>query len=259
MAAEALTDQEKQFRKRARRRLIGAIALVLLMVTVLPMLLDDRSDQAPHPEVAISIPSQDDGNFASKIVPVTPATPAPPAATPEPQPVQLASPIEPAPANPEPKPAAEPKPAPEAKPEIQASPAPAVEPKAEPKKAEPKPEPKAEKPEPAKPVIKVEPKPEVKHPPKPKPEAAKVEKTEPAKAEGVSVQIGVFSDSAKVAQVKGKIADLGIKCGTEQLDTKNGVKIRLRCGPYKTRADAEAAQGSLKTAGFGNTILVTHQ
>lgn len=230
MAAEALTDQEKQFRKRARRRLIGAIALVLLMVTVLPMLLDDRSDQAPHPEVAISIPSQDDGNFASKIVPVTPATPAPPAATSESQPVQLASPIESAPANLEPKPAAEPKPAPEAKPEIQASPAPAVEPKVE-----------------------------VKHPPKPKVEAVQAEKTEAAKPEGVSVQIGVYSDSAKVAQVKGKIADLGIKCGTEQLDTKNGVKIRLRCGPYKTRADAEAAQNSLKTAGFGNTILVSHQ
>lgn len=249
MAAEALTDQEKQFRKRARRRLIGAIALVLLMVTVLPMLLDDRSDQAPHPEVAISIPSQDDGNFASKIVPVTPATPAPvaepPAATPAEQPVELASPIAPA--------APEPKPAPEVKAEPQ--PLPAPEAKSEPKK----PEPKAEKTEQAKPVIKVEPKPEIKHPPKPKPEVAKVEKAEPAKPEGVSIQIGVFSDPAKVAQVKGKIADLGIKCGTEQLDTKNGVKIRLRCGPYKTRSEAETAQGSLKTAGFGNTILVSHQ
>jgi DedD protein len=78
MAIEQLTDQEKLFRVRARRRLIGAVALVLLMLTILPMLLDDRSNQKmPVPDVAISIPSQDDGNFASKIVPVapTPVTP----------------------------------------------------------------------------------------------------------------------------------------------------------------------------------------
>ena len=38
MAAEQSNEQEIQFKKRARRRLVGAIALVLLMVAVLPML-----------------------------------------------------------------------------------------------------------------------------------------------------------------------------------------------------------------------------
>lgn len=35
-------DQGLSFKKRARRRLVGAIALVLLMVIILPMVLEDR-------------------------------------------------------------------------------------------------------------------------------------------------------------------------------------------------------------------------
>lgn len=77
MATEKLSEQEIQFRKRARRRLVGAIALVLLMVTVLPMVLDDREAQAPQPEIAVNIPSQDSGDFASRIVPVDPAAEKP--------------------------------------------------------------------------------------------------------------------------------------------------------------------------------------
>lgn len=230
MAAEALTDQEKQFRKRARRRLVGAVALVLLMVTVLPMLLDDRSDQAPRPDVAISIPSQDGGDFSSKIVPAPPTAVAPVVALPAPadSTVQLPPP----PAEPtvlaveEVKPEAQPQPAPEARVE----------------KAEPA----------AKPTKKIE--------PKPKAEPASVEKNiEASKSESVSIQIGVFSDSDKVTQIKSKMASLGLKCGTEPLNTKTGVKVRMRCGPYAAKAEAERAQEALKAAGFNNSILVTHQ
>jgi DedD protein len=237
MAAEALTDQEKQFRKRARRRLIGAVALVLLMVTVLPMLLDDRSDQAPHPDVAISIPSQDDGNFASKIVPAPAANVAP--ATPD----TTGQPAVPAVATVAPPP---PVAAPAA-----AEPAPAAA-------AEPKPEPKPA-PEPVKPVAKQQPKAESSPAAKPKPAPVAAEKAGTSKAEGVSIQVGVFSDSDKVTQIKSKLSGLGIKCGTEPLNTKTGVKVRMRCGPYADKAEAEKAQESLKSAGFNNTILVSHQ
>src|SRR4051812_11475092 len=70
-----LNDQEIQFKKRARRRLVGAVALVLLMVAILPMVLDDRTNKAPPQEIAISIPSQEGSEFTSKIVPVAPALP----------------------------------------------------------------------------------------------------------------------------------------------------------------------------------------
>lgn len=84
MAAEQLNEQEIQFKKRARRRLVGAIALVLLMVTVLPMLLDDRTVKTPQQEIAITIPSQENSDFTSKVVPITPETQ--PQAAPEPEP-----------------------------------------------------------------------------------------------------------------------------------------------------------------------------
>lgn len=249
MAAEALTDQEQQFRKRARRRLIGAVALVLLMVTVLPMLLDDRSDQAPRPDVAISIPSQDDGNFASKIVPtappantvpvasaVAPQASTPPAALPQP----TAAPVV---AEPKPEPKVEPLPEPKPK----AEPKPEIKPKTESKQ---KPEAKLE---PAKPMVVEQPKPE------PKMAPATVEKNVPAKNESVSIQVGVFTDSDKVTQMKNKAGSLGIKCGTEPLNTKTGAKVRMRCGPYASRVEAEKAQEGLKAVGINNTILVSHQ
>lgn len=126
MATEKLTEQEIQLRKRARRRLVGAIALVLLMVTVLPMVLDDREEQAPQPEIAVSIPSQDGGaDFSSSVVPVVPpaapaaqpaapvAEPAAPAAAPAapataPAPAEPPQPAAAAPAAPAEKPAAQP-------------------------------------------------------------------------------------------------------------------------------------------------------
>lgn len=68
----SIDEQEIQFRKRARRRLVGAIALVLLMVTVLPMVLDDRSANLPQQEIEISIPSQNDDEFTSSVTPYNP-------------------------------------------------------------------------------------------------------------------------------------------------------------------------------------------
>lgn len=67
-----LDEQEIQFKKRARRRLVGAIALVLLMVTILPMVLDDRSANLTQQEITISIPSQDGEDFTSDITPYIP-------------------------------------------------------------------------------------------------------------------------------------------------------------------------------------------
>ena len=55
MAKTAVSDEEIQLRKRARRRLVGAIALVLLAVVFLPMVLDHEPKQRPQ-EVNIQIP-----------------------------------------------------------------------------------------------------------------------------------------------------------------------------------------------------------
>ena len=100
--ARTISDEERQLKRRARRRLIGAIVLVTAMVVVLPMVLDPE----PRPtgeEVSVRIPSPDSSAFNPKLAPEPPA----PKATPPAPPVE---------AKPEPKaspPAPAPKPAPE--------------------------------------------------------------------------------------------------------------------------------------------------
>jgi DedD protein len=60
MAAQRNTnvvpEEELQLRKRARRRLVGAIALVLLAVIVLPLVLDHRPRQQPR-NVQVDMPA----------------------------------------------------------------------------------------------------------------------------------------------------------------------------------------------------------
>ena len=96
------SDQELQFKKRARRRLVGAVALVLLMIILLPMILQDRTAKAPKQDVVVSIPSLDqklgpDQKLESEpiapapIQPVAPATEvSPPEVTAETKPVEAA-------------------------------------------------------------------------------------------------------------------------------------------------------------------------
>lgn len=91
------SDQELNLKKRARRRLVGAIALVLLMVIVLPMILKDRSATQPQDKVTITLPSEqvqaEASDFDSNIVPTEPsittlpevAEPESEAATPDPE------------------------------------------------------------------------------------------------------------------------------------------------------------------------------
>jgi DedD protein len=52
------SDLELIFKKRARRRLVGAIALVLLMITLLPLLLKDRTGANAPQEIAIMMPNE---------------------------------------------------------------------------------------------------------------------------------------------------------------------------------------------------------
>lgn len=69
--ARPISDEELQLRKRARRRLIGAIVLVTAVVVVLPMVLDSEPKPVSQ-DINIRIPSPDSGTFTSKVVPVAP-------------------------------------------------------------------------------------------------------------------------------------------------------------------------------------------
>jgi DedD protein len=226
MASNQLNEQEIQFKKRARRRLVGAIALVLLMVTILPMVLDDHSVKTPQQEIAITIPSQDNKDFTSKVVPIpdSPALPAEPNAPEDQNPgdvpsvknVDVAEPAKAEPVTPTPVEKA------------------AVQPSAPAKPAAP-----------AKPVAQV----------KPAEATAAKDATQATASSGASVQIGVFSDSNNVKQLQQKLQGLGYKSYTEKVATTKGDKIRLRAGPFADRAEAESALDKIKGSGMTGMVV----
>lgn len=69
MQREPAGEQELNLKKRARRRLVGAIALVLLMVIVLPMILKDRAASTPAEKITITLPSDQAQTALSETVP----------------------------------------------------------------------------------------------------------------------------------------------------------------------------------------------
>ena len=62
-------------KRRGRRRLVGAIALVLVAVIVLPMVFDSEP-RGSAPPVSVRIPAEDESGFIPKVTPKT--APAPP-------------------------------------------------------------------------------------------------------------------------------------------------------------------------------------
>jgi len=71
--ARSISDEELQLRKRARRRLIGAIVLVTAVAVVLPMVLDTEPKPV-NQDISINIPSPDSGAFKPKVASSAPAT-----------------------------------------------------------------------------------------------------------------------------------------------------------------------------------------
>jgi DedD protein len=75
------------FRRRARRRLVGAIALVVFVVVVLPLVLD-QGQRPTTQSLTVQIPSQNAGPFKTPVAPplaaqAVPSTKSEPASAPE--------------------------------------------------------------------------------------------------------------------------------------------------------------------------------
>jgi DedD protein len=92
MAELVVTQDELALRRRARRRLVGAVAIALTCVVALPMLFD--SEPKPlGPEVDIRIPAQDTPFEAAPVVtpPVQPVPEAKPAEPTQPHAPEVAN------------------------------------------------------------------------------------------------------------------------------------------------------------------------
>jgi DedD protein len=73
----AESEEALQLKRRARRRLVGAIALVTFVVIVLPLILDKEPGPA-GPPLSVQIPNQETGGFNTRIVPSATAVPVAP-------------------------------------------------------------------------------------------------------------------------------------------------------------------------------------
>ncbi|HYN27467.1 MAG TPA: SPOR domain-containing protein [Burkholderiales bacterium] len=95
--AKAIGDEELQLKKRARRRLVGAIALVLLVVVFLPMFLD--SEPKPlNQDIAITIPPLPGADSRSQPATAASAAVAPSGTDMPHAKTEIAPPLRPAPA-----------------------------------------------------------------------------------------------------------------------------------------------------------------
>ena len=230
-ATPAQPESVEAMRRRARHRLIGATVLVLLGVIGFPLLFDTQ----PRP-IAVDIPIEiPDRNKARPL----PAPPQPAARAPASSPATAEATAAASAPKPEEKVAAAPAEAP--RPQVQAS-QPASAPKAE-AKPEPAPEPK----------------------PEPKPATAKPDDAARAQAllEGKQaaangrfvVQVGAFADASKARETRLRVERAGMKTYTSVAETKDGKRIRVRVGPFATRAEADKAAEKIKGLDLPAAIL----
>jgi DedD protein len=84
------TQDALLLKRRARRRLVGAIALVLFVVIVLPIVLDQEPRSTRH-DLTVQIPNQDAGTFGSRVLPKLPAPKAAESGTAAPAPAPTAT------------------------------------------------------------------------------------------------------------------------------------------------------------------------
>lgn len=240
--------QASELRGRARRRLIGALALVLAAVIIVPMLFDSPAPEDGHVATPVVVPAivPPETNGGVALAPTAPDAAASGASNLEtPQPADPASgavaPSAPAPAVSEPAPAPEqaatpqPPPAPE-------QPAPAEKP-------EPKPKPKApaDRTDDGSVAIALL---EGRSPSSPAPAA-------PAKGSFI-LQIAAYTND-KDAEVR---RDRLVSAGVTNAYVENAVSggkttYRLRVGPFPTRDAAQAAQARLRALGYDNGFIST--
>lgn len=209
--------------KRGRRRLVGAIALVLLSVIVLPMVFDPEP-RPNAPLVNVRIPSEDGSKFTPKAA-MKPAEAEPvPAAAPAPEPSPPAPVAEP------PKAAEAPAPKPVPKPFEKVA-----------TKAVDKP---AEKPAEKVAVDKPAAKAPERAAPAPTPTAPV------ATGEKFMVQVGAFATPDKVREVTGQLKEAKLPHYTETIATSKGEVTRVRLGPFNSKEAAEKARDRAKALGM---------
>lgn len=260
---EAAVDPVLPEKKRARRRLIGVIALVLAAVIGLPMMLDVE----PKPladDIVVQIPSKDrPAKTNANNVAAAPSSAIDSSLDPKEEVVE--QPASPVPAN-------------VTAPERSVQPKPAVAANHVPPASTIHDKPKdvvasheaAKTPAKEKPgqhaLAKLDDKPSGKTSEKEVQAKALLEGKDGSKADlnkastdkksgKFVIQVAAFATKEKVSELQGKLKDAGIKSYTEKVATDTGGKIRVRVGPFTNKEEADRIRAKLGKLGLNGTLV----
>ncbi len=76
-----------------------------------------------------------------------------------------------------------------------------------------------------------------------------------ADADRYIVQIGSFAEQTKAREARLKVEAAGLKTYTQVADTKDGRRIRVRVGPFESRAAADKAAAKIKSLSLSAAVL----
>jgi DedD protein len=227
---EASLNGQIELKKRARRRLIGAAALALLAVVVLPVVMD-REPQPVTQEVQIRIPNQNGDDIVFHIRSGE-ATPLPPADSDD----------------------------------LAKRDAPVVEPPLADEAPRDDTNALADKPAtaPGKPAAIPGRNAAPQKPVKPADKPAVTGKDEEAQARVALsgkesndkwlVLIGTYKEETNVKQAIGKLKQIGVPFFTERFESAEGTRTRVRAGPFNSRQAAEQALAKMSKADIHGQI-----
>lgn len=89
-----------------------------------------------------------------------------------------------------------------------------------------------------------------------KPEARKTEAAKPAATEArYVVQVGSFAEESRARDARAKLERAGLKNYTQAVETKDGKRIRVRAGPFASKAEAERAADKIKKLELPASVL----
>jgi DedD protein len=217
-------DETRELRRRARRRLIGALALVLALVIVPPWVMDLE----PKPvatNLSVEIPRQGAGALTT--------APAPKAAVPTPPAVAAGPPAGDKPGGAVPRP-------PDVSPDTGKT---GERPRSEAAKPAPKPEAVAR----AAPAESAS-------------SGTDAKRAEAIlNAEAYLVPLGAFANKDNVKALEAKLAKAGVTYYTEVVTTPGGEQTRVRAGPFPTREAAEKSRERLKGLGLSPGAVIARQ
>lgn len=228
-------DVQLDLKKRARRRLVGAVALALVAAIVLPVVMDREPNKASGNELQIRIPGQEGSNTISRAitgVAPPPSSPTMPAAQSIPVPSPVAQSIPSAGAS-APRGIVQ-QSAPADKPAGQSGVAASRSVAASSKSARSS-RPAETDAQRARDIL------------EDRPEARDVSPNQK-----LYVQLGAFHDEANAREVLNRAGSAGVKATATKGEDKT---IRLRAGPYTDRATADAVVTKLKKAGVSGIVV----